>query len=182
LLALFQASISGQTTPNTLRVTGHVVQQSYCYGDAEVFTVPMSIDLQITNLSKRSYYITSDLAPVRGRVATSLEEAQRGNYIVEWNPTRYPREGDKSHPVILLRPGHSSVLHIGYAVVARFKAAPSIDGTVPPGRYALQLDLRTENGFAEPAKDDDAKGRIVSLKTEPISFEVPANVNPPECK
>jgi hypothetical protein len=182
-LALFQASISGQNSaPNPIRVTGRVVRQGYCYGDVDVFSMPMTIDLRITNLSKKPYYTTSDLAPVSGRVATSLEEAQHGDYIVQWNPTRYPRDGDKSHPITRLRPGSSTVIHTGYTIVARFKSTPSIPGTVPPGKYVLQLDLRAEDGFAEPSQGDDAKGRVVALKTEPISFEIPTNVNPPECK
>jgi hypothetical protein len=145
--------------------------------------VLMSIDLRITNVSKKSYFITSDMADVASRVATSLEEAHRGNYIVRYNPTRYPQDVDESHPIVSFLPGQSKVLHIQDGVVARFKASPSIGGTVPPGKYVLQLDLRSEDGFAMPSQDDDAKGRVVSLTTEPISFEIPPNVtNPPECK
>jgi hypothetical protein len=181
-LAFYQTPISGQSSPQVLRVTGRVVGQSYCYGDAEVFTMPLSLDIRITNLSTKRYYVTSDFAPVAGRVATSLEEAQRGNYIVRFNPTRYPKENE-SHPIVSLAPGQSRVLHIRYPVVASFKASPSIPGTVPPGKYGLQLDLRSEDGFAEPSQDDDTKGRVVFLKTEPISFEIRPNVtNPPECK
>jgi hypothetical protein len=143
----------------------------------------MSIDLRIINPSKKSYYITSDLAPVADHVAISLEEAQRAHYIAGLTPTLYPTNEKNTSQIVRLRPGGSAVVHVRYAVVARFKANPPIPGSIPPGKYVLQLDLRTENGFAAPAKDDDAKGRIVSLKTEPISFKIPPNVrNPPECK
>jgi len=145
--------------------------------------MPLNLDIRITNVSKKSYFITSDMEAVANRVATSLEEAQRGNYIARFNPTRYPKEAEESHPIVSLAPGQSKILHIESVVVARFKASPSIGGTVPPGKYVLQLDLRSEDGFAESAPDDEAKGRVVFLKTELISFEIPPNVtNPPECK
>jgi hypothetical protein len=181
LSVAFIQTMSGQSS-HVLRVNGLVVQQNYCYGDDDVFTVPLELKIVITNVSKRAYHITSDLAPVAGRVAVNVAEAQRGHYIAEWNPTRYPKDENKNHPTVSIGPGHSTLLHIGYAVVARFNASPSIPGTVPPGRYVLQLDLRTEKGFAEGSIEDDAKGRIVSLKTEPISFWIPAKVNPTECK
>lgn len=181
----FTPLVFGQSSPQGLRVTGRVIGQSYCYGDGEVFTVPLNLDIRITNVSKKSYFVTSDMEAVANRVATSLEEAQRGNYIVEWHPTRYPDPANDEKKVrpITLTPSHSAVVHIAYAIVARFKDNPSIPGTVPSGKYVLQLELRTENGFAEQRNDDEAKGRIVTLKTEPISFEIPPNVtNPPECK
>lgn len=182
IVLVFQPLASGQSVQHALRVKGHVTRQSYCYGDADVFTVPMNLDIQVTNISKQRYFLTSDVAPVAAHVAGSVEQAQNGVYVAEWYPTRYPKDTVESHTSLSLAPGRSTVLHIAYAVVARFKTSPSIPGTISPGKYVLQLDLKTENGFAESAQDDDTNGRVVSLKTEPIVFEIPQGVKPEQCK
>jgi len=165
-----------------VRSVVRIVGQKYCYGDADVFTVWLKLDVEIVNSSGTSYYLPPDLVPYVGRVAESVGAAERGKYINEWTGTRYPTRPRSHNRPIQIRPGRSTVLHIDYGVPIRRRRDPAIPGTVPMGSYALQLVLRPEY-TPSPLRSERDKGIwVTSLTTEPVSFQVAADSKPKQCK
>lgn len=180
LVLLECAAMARAGEPGQVHAIVQIVSQKYCYADNEMYTVSLTLNIRITNSSRKSYYIMSDIVPLVGRVADSIESAHAGNYLNKWEAhLALGADRDYRAKRIWIKPAHSVVLHSAYGVPARYKTAPSIPGTVSPGSYALELVLHPK---VDPGgTGEDRKPRIDSFTTEPVMFEVPDQVTPRPC-
>jgi hypothetical protein len=163
---------------NTVRADVRLVGQQYCVGDNDHFVVSLTLKITVTNLSKQSFAIPSNLVPWVGRIASSSEDAHSGRYKYEVSGSHYLVDSPSQPPDLLVNPGKPVVLDSGYDVVARYRPTPEMSKTVA-GTYALQLVLRPEyRGFGDQVNPDVKE----SITTEPFLFTVPPNPAVIECR
>ncbi len=163
------------------RAIVRVAGQGYCYGDDDVFTASLDLKIEIVNSAQTSLFFASDMVPYTGRVAADADAAKAGHYIQEWTPSRYLTEPPPKAHMIEVKPGHSFALRVKYGVPARYRAAPPIAGTLPPGSYGLQLVLRPESPSSQPKRSGGRGVKLDSLTTEPVLFEIPQRVTATDC-
>jgi hypothetical protein len=185
-LAICAFLLSGSAPAQSGRVYRAVVQvinQNYCYGDDEVFTVSLDLRIKVVNSARTTLFFASDMVPYSGKVAKSTDAVRAGHYIQEWTPSRYLTEPPprKAHR-IEVKPGHSFVLRVKYGVPGRYRVTPPIAGTLPVGKYALQLRLQPED-LSRLARRSGTRGvELDSLTTEPVLFEIPQGVTATDCR
>jgi hypothetical protein len=168
------------TQDTTIKAAARVVGQRYCEGDADLFTVILDFEIQLFNTSKDTLFLRSDMVQRFIRVASDLEAARRGSYMYESGGGMSVWSGDHKFPPvreIRVLPGRSVSLRVGGWVVARYKSDFSYPGTVPPGRYALQLLLQPEKEF--PRFDHP---ELKSLIVDPVAFEIKEDPHPTQCR
>lgn len=165
------------------RTVVKVVNQTYCYGDSDVFTVSLDLRIGVVNSSERALLFAPGLVPYTGRVATSIEAAKKGRYVQEWTPSRYLTEPPAKARGVEVKPGHSFLLRIKYGVPARYRTTPKIPGTLPSGKYALQLVLRPKFQSARPGGSESSGSdtEVRSITTAPVLFEIPESVSAAQC-
>jgi hypothetical protein len=164
---------------SAVKAEARVVGQRYCEGDADLFTVALDFEIQVTNKSKRTLYIRSDMVQAIIRVASDLEAATQGKYMYESGGGVKVWSADHKFPPvreIRILPGRSASFRVGGVVVARYKPDFLYPTTVPPGRYALQLLLQPEKDF--PHFDH---AELKSLVVNPVAFEVAEDPHPMQC-
>jgi hypothetical protein len=181
-LSVFIPRGQPQANPHgPLRAVARVVGEKYCYSDDEAFLASLKLDVEITNLSRRRVYITSDMIPNVGRVAVSVDAARKLKYVQEWTGTILTSgDANQTSKRLWIEPGRSVLVHSGYGVPASFKARPRVPGTIPPGSYALVLVFHPTT--AEPGGASRRRGRIESFVTEPVHFSIPNQVSPRPCE
>lgn len=163
------------------RAVVQVVGQTYCFGDNDVFTVSLDLRIQVINSSRTALLLPSDMVPYTGRVAASTDSITAGHYIQEWTPSRYLTNSRTKAHGIQVKPGHSFVLRLKYSVPGRYRATPSVPGTIPSGTYALQLVLHRE-GLSPLRRQPRRSGSEVdSLTTVPVLFHIPQSVTATPC-
>jgi len=164
---------------SAIKAEARVVGQRYCEGDADLFTVDLDLEIQVTNNSKRTLYIRSDMVQRFIRVASDLEAASQGRYMYESGGGVVVWSADQKFPPvreIRILPRRSAILRVGGGVIARYKPDFSYPSTVSPGRHALQLMLQPEKEFPR-----FAHAELNSLVVDPIAFEVKEDPHPVQC-
>jgi hypothetical protein len=167
------------TQDGTIKVATRVVRESYCKGDVDLFGVVLDFEIQVTNNSKRALYMRSDMVQTFIRVASDLEAANQGNYLYESGGGTAVWSADQKFPPvreIRILPGRSTMLRVSGNLIARYKADFSSPGTIPPGRYALQLMLTPEKEFPHFSHSE-----LKSLIIGPVAFEVKEDPHPLQC-
>lgn len=160
-----------------VRVTG----QSFCYDDAQTFTLSLNLNVRIFNSSSKQVYLTSDMLPSVGRFARTLKEVRAGKYFFTLTPTIYPFGDRRKVREIRIGPHDSTQLNSGYDVVGRYRAKPAIPGAQPPGVYALRLVFHPM--WPHPAKGINGSGHklLDTFTTEPFLVRVPAKPRITQC-
>lgn len=129
-LCVLQADVIKGVIP-----VAHIRGQTYCYGDADVFTVSLALDIEITNKSLVAIYVNElNLIPYVGRLAATLQDAQSGKYLFELTGTHiYPSNYVFRNRVVRVKPGESITIPSGYDILARYKTEARIGNTVSSG-------------------------------------------------
>jgi hypothetical protein len=162
-----------------VKAEARIVGQRYCEGDADVFTDKLDLRVRVTNNSKRSLYLRSDMVPDFIRVSSSLEAARQGRYMYEFGGGVKVWSADQKFPPVRetrILPHHSVFLSVTGVVIARYRTDFSVPATVVPGRYALQLLLQPEKDF--PHFDH---AELKSLVVEPVAFAIGVDPHPTQC-
>lgn len=165
-------------------VTAHakVLRESFCYADADVFTVSLALQITISNSSSKPVQFSSALVPYVGRVASNREEARRDIYLYELVWSHYPTD-ENNRSRIRIDPGKSLVLLTGYDLLARYKRENELSKTVSPGSYALQLVFRPEFvAKTHRSTQTNDLTEVDSITTEPFVFEVPDKPRVENCE
>jgi hypothetical protein len=175
LLSHLMFSLSGQqaqqTKSNMVRAKARVVEQNYCSGDADAFTVSLSLEIEIENPSKMPLHLLWPLVPLVGKVASSVGDAEAGRFLYEQTARHYP-QGKTGFERLKLEPGKKVSKRSGYYLVARHDAAFSLPGSVSPGRYAVVLVFNPEE---VPPTQMAGPDTVKSITTEAFLVEVPAD-------
>jgi hypothetical protein len=174
-------TLSGQQAQpesNMVRATAHVVEQKYCHGDADAFTVSLGLDVEIENLTKAPVYVLWPEAPWIGKVAATAEDAKAGRFLYEQTASRYPQR-QPHFERLKLEAGKKVSKRNEYYLVGRHDAASSLPKSVSAGTYAVVLVLSPE---AEPPSEMAGPDTVKSLTTEPFLVEVRADPKLARCE
>jgi hypothetical protein len=175
------STATGDWSQNSaIKTQARIVRQRYCEGDADLFTVALDFEIEVSNNSKDTLFLRSDMVQSSTRIGPDLEAARRGSYAYESGAGTPVWSGDHKFPPvreIRILPGRSASLRIGGGVLARYKPDFSYPRTVPPGRYALQLLLRPEKEFPRLNHPE-----LKSLTVDPIAFEIKEDPHPTQCR
>jgi hypothetical protein len=150
-----------------------ILQQKYCYSDAETFVVSLKLKLRVRNASERATYLPSDMTPFTGRVARDLKSAKAGKFDYEtvWSRATASPSNFKE---IRIQPGGAGELIVGYDLIARFQEGQKLPRTVAPGKHVLQIVLH-------PNHQDENPNDIKTVITDPFVVHIPTNVQPQHC-
>jgi hypothetical protein len=165
---------------SAIKAEARVLGQRYCGGDADLFTVALDLEIRVTNNSKGILYLRSDMVQSSIRVAPDLEAARRGSYMYESDSGMSVWSGDHKFPPVRevrILPGRTAIFRVGSAVIAKYNPDFSLPGTVPPGRYALQVLLRPEKEFPHFNHPE-----LKSLTVDPMAFEIKEDPHPTRCR
>lgn len=175
LLSGLMLNLSGpQPQPpesNMLRAKVRVVEQRYCRGDADAFTVSLGLEIEIENPSKTLVHLLWPMVPWVGKVASSVGDAEAGRFLYEQTASHYP-QGRTRFERLKLEPGKKVSKRSEYYLIARHNAAFSLPKSVSPGTYAVVLTLSPEE---EPPTRMEGPDTMKSITTEPFVVEVPVD-------
>jgi hypothetical protein len=174
LLSRLMFSLSGQQAQqpesNMVRAKARVVEQKYCRGDADTFTVSFGLEIEIENPSKTAVHVLWPMVPWVGKVASSIGDAEAGRFLYEQTASHYP-QSPTHFERLKLEPGSKVSKRSEYYLIARRDAAFSLPKSVSAGTYAVVLVFSPED---EPPAQMAGPDTIRSITTEPFLVEVPA--------
>lgn len=160
------------------RAKARVVKTTYCRGDADLFTVSVGLDVEVSNASKGPVFLEPHMTPWIARMATSVGDAESGRFLFELTQSHYLMNspvGDK----IRVEPGKTAHFRTGYDFVAKYDHAFAYPKALAAGRYAIVLTLRPEVTDSGGSKDS---GTVNSLTTYPFVVEVPLHPSVVDCE
>jgi len=172
LLSVTLNLVAQQTQQPESGVVGakaHVVEQKYCRGDADAFTVSFDVEMVIENSSKRPAYLLWPLVPWVGKVASSIGDAQARKFLYEQSASHYPQE-QIHFERLKLEPGQKISKGGEYYLIARHDPAFTLPNSVSAGTYGLVLVLRPEE---EPPAELQGSETLQSITTDPFVVRVP---------
>lgn len=156
---------------SVIAVKAHVVEQKYCRGDSDTFSVSLAVELEIENSSKTPVYLLWPIVPWVGKVASSIEGAEAGKFMYEQTASHYPQE--KTHfERLKLEAGKKVLRRSGYYLIARHDPAFALPKSVSAGTYGLVLVLRPEE---EPPAELQGPGTLQSVTTDPFLIRIPSH-------
>lgn len=163
---------------DVVRAKARVVEQKYCRGDADAFTVSLVVEIDIENSSKTSVHLLWPMVPWVGKVASSIGDAEAGRFLYEQTASHYLQHQTRFE-LLRFEPGKTVSKRSEYYLIARYDAAFSLPGSVAPGRYAVVLVFNPEEvPPAQMAGPDTVK----SITTEPFIVEVPTHPKLVSCE
>jgi hypothetical protein len=162
--------------PITTRVS--ILRQSYCRGDADLFTVSLKLKLQAANSSKTPVYVLWPMVPWVGKVAVSPGDAKAGRFLYEITASHYPQEVTRFDR-LKIEPGEKVTLQTGYDLIARHDPAFSYPKSLSAGAYTLVLVLSPEE---EPPVQMEGPDTLTTITTEPFVVEVSAHPKLVNCE
>lgn len=175
-------SLSGhqaqQHESNMVRAKARVVEQKYCRGDADLFTVSLRLKVEVFNSSETPVYLLWPMVPLVGKVASSVGDAEAGRFLYEQTASHYPQEVTRFER-LKIDPGKSVTVQTGYDLIARHDPAFSYPKSLFAGTYALVLVVRPEE---EPPTQMEGPDTLKSITTEPFVVEVPTNPKLVRCE
>jgi len=159
-----------QSESSAVRVKARVVEQKYCRGDADVFSIWLRVELEIDNSSNKPAYLLWPMVPWVGMVASSIADAEVGRFLYEQTASHYPQS--RTHLERLkLEPG-KVLKRSEYYLIARHSPAFSLPRSVAAGSYGLVLVLRPEE---EPPPELRGSEIVQTITTKPFLVRVPSH-------
>jgi hypothetical protein len=162
--------------PITARAS--ILQQIYCRGDADLFTVSLKLKLEAVNSSKTPVYLLWPMIPWVGKVAGSAVDAEAKLFLYEMTASHYPQDVTRFHR-LKIEPGKKVTVETGYDLIARHDPAFSYPKSLSAGTYTLVLVLGPEE---EPPTQMQGPNTLKSITTEPLVVEVPADPELVSCE
>jgi hypothetical protein len=162
-------NLSAQEAPqpqnNMVRVKAHVVEQNYCRGDADLFSVLLGIEIEVENPSKSPVYLLWPMIPWVGKVASSVGNAEAGRFLYQQTASYYP-QSQTHFERLKLEPGKKLSKRSEYYLIAKRNPTFSIPKSVSPGTYAMV----------------EGPDTLTTITTEPIVVEVSAHPKLDNCE
>jgi hypothetical protein len=175
-VASAQEAISAMREP--LITKASIIEQRYCRGDADLFTVSLKLSVEVVNSSTTPVYLLWPMVPMDGKVAANPVEARAERFLYEITASHYPQ--DVTHfNRLKIEPGKKVTLQTGYDLVARHDSAFSYPKSLSAGTYSLVLMLGPEE---EPPAQMAGPDTVKSITTEPFVVEVPAHPKLVSCE
>jgi len=188
---LFPAALGAQTAQRATPLEARVKSRdlSFCYIDDKTFTADLDIWLELKNKSKEPLIIGRFVPGAKGRVAVSAAAARDGRFLDDHAgfgglpaDESKPTFGDQpDERFVVLPPGKTYRTTVLYSVYLRYASGPPVPGTLPPGRYAVQLEIGlwplppvADEEMTALAKRWEGAGRLFTgpVTTNPVSFRV----------
>jgi hypothetical protein len=175
----------------SLRAVPRLVSQRYCYGDAEVFSVLLKLNMRYENWSKEAAILDKEIGKAWYRIAVARDFNNLAAYRYEYHPIidwfftdeERPVEPDSDSPgseFAILKPGQTFENEINTAVIAQYENLQNFPGSIRSGVHVLQMELSAWNHPGAPdyyAASWRDRGQLVTglIKTEPLQIQVPSN-------
>lgn len=160
-----------------VRAKVRVAQEKYCRADADLFTVSLKLDVEVSNSSIEVVYLAPKMIPWVARVAASVQDAKSGHFLYEITASHYPQDTTLGAKVRINR-GETVTLHTGYDLVAKYDPAFPYPKTLNAGSYAIVLVLGPET--TQP-NSNGAPQVVESLTTDPFVIRVPQHPKVTDC-
>lgn len=167
-----------QPERNMVRVRARVVEQKYCRGDAEAFTVSLGFEIEIENPSKMPVHLLWPMVPWVGKVASSLGDAEAGRFLYQQTASQYP-QGQTRFERLKIEPGKKAWKRSEYYLIATQDREFLLPKSVSAGTYAMVLVLRPEE---EPPAQMEGPDTVKSITTEPFVVKVPTHPKLVSCE
>ena len=172
-----------------LQVTPKLIGQEYCYGDAEVYAVRLTLRMKYINGTDKTLILDKEIgvAWYGVAVARNTEDLNAGKYEyhpnIDWmtsGPPNVPSPHSPGPDFVILAPGRSFTNEIDATVVAQYDGPSDFAGSIRSGTHMLRLDLSSWNHSGEASKFEESwrrYGRLVTgvIKSEPLEIVVPSN-------
>jgi hypothetical protein len=173
-----------------LKAVPVLINERYCYGDAEVFAVWLKLSVKYTNHANQKLILDKGIGKAwyGVKVARNFEDLSAGRY--EYSPnidwTESSQEKLKADSpggnFIVLAPGDTFQNEINASVVAQYENPKNFAGAIRPGSHVLQLDLSAWGRAADAskfAKSWRKFGDLVTgvIRTEPLEIKVLSTPN-----
>jgi hypothetical protein len=175
-----------------LKAVPVLVNERYCYGDAEVFVVWLKLSVKYTNRTNQKLILDKGIGKAwySVKVARNLEDLSAGRYEynpnIDWMTDSSHQEKLRSDSLggdfIVMSPGDMFQSETNASVVAQYENPKNFAGAIRPGSHVLQLDLSAW-GRAEDAstfaKSWRKFGELLTgvIRTEPLEIKVPSAPN-----
>jgi hypothetical protein len=190
---LLTASVSLPTKDDQpLRVIPELIGKRYCYGDAEVFSIWLKLQVKYVNRTDKTLILDKEIGKAwyGVKVARNLEDLESGTY--EYNPNidwlfsdkdklpDWPSPDSPGPDFAILTPGQTFESEIDTWVVAQYENPKKFPGSIRPGVHVLQMELSAWNHPGEVSAFEKSWrkfGNLVTgvIKTEPLEIRVPSN-------
>jgi hypothetical protein len=173
-----------------LKAVPMLINERYCYGDAEVFSVWLTLRVKYTNHTDQKLILDRGIGQAwyGVKVARNLEDLLAGRYEynpnIDWTESRQEKlksDSPGGH-FIVLAPGETFQSEINAAVIAQYENPKNLAGAITPGSHVLQLELsawgRAEDA-SKFAKSWRKFGDLVTgvIRTEPLEIKIPSAPN-----
>ncbi len=165
-------------TPGSVIARASILEEKYCRGDADVFTVSLKLRIDVANSSKSTVHLLWPMVPWVGKVASSLGDAESGHFLFDQTMSHYPQSAVRFKP-LKIKPGKTLTVQSGYDLVARHDPALAFPKSVSAGTYSLVLVFRPEE---EPPNQLQAPEILQSITTDPFVVRVPSQPKLVECE
>jgi hypothetical protein len=166
------------TKPDPPTAKARILQQKYCRADADLFTVSLRIEIEVTNSSKTSLYLLWPMVPWVGKVASGVGDAESGHFLYEQTASHYLQEPVRFDR-LKIEPGKKVTVESGYDLVARHDPAFSLPKSISAGTYGLVLVLRPEE---KPPSQMTGPETIETITTDPFLLDVPTDPKLVDCE
>jgi len=162
-----------------IRAKAQVAEQKYCSGDADLFTVSLKLDVEVSNPARETIILAPTMIPWVARVAVTVKDAELGRFLYEIIWSHYPQSptlGDR----VSIDPGKTATLRTVYGLVAKYDPAFTYPKTLSTGSsYAIVLVLKPET--TQPSQKAVPRP-VESVTTDPFLINVPRHPPMVDCE
>jgi hypothetical protein len=166
---------SAQRTPDSnlgeVTAKADIREEKYCRGYGGLFTVSLSLNIEVLNSSRTPVYLLWPMVPWEGKVASSIGDAESGHFLYDQTASHYPQNAIRFDR-LKIEPGKKVTVQSGYDLIARHDPAFPLPKSVSAGTYALVLVLRPEE---EPPSQIQGSDTVESITTDPFVIDVPTH-------
>jgi hypothetical protein len=177
--SVFSASAqqTAEAKPGSVAARASVLEQKYCRGDADVFSISLKLKIEFVNSSKSDVHLVWPMVPWVGKVASSVGEAESGHFLYEQTASHYPQVAIHFDRM-KIGSAKKATVPSEYYLIARRDPKFSLSKSVSAGRYALVLVLSPEE---VPPSQLQGRETLQSITTDPFVVDVPTDPKLVEC-
>jgi hypothetical protein len=186
------AATNSATDEQPLTATPELNSQKYCPGDAELFSVSLSLRMKYENHTGQKLILDKLIGKAwyGVTVAHSKEDLAAGKYEYHPNIDWFFSEKDKllkkpsadlpGSDFVILAPDQIFESEIATGVFVQYENARNVAGSIRSGVHVLQMELSAWNHPGEASEFERSwrqYGHLVTgvIKTGPLEIRVPPN-------
>ncbi len=155
-----------------------LAQEKYCRADADLFTVSLKLEVDVSNSSTEVVFLPPRMIPWVAKVAASVRDAKSGHFLYEITASHYPLDSPPGAKV-RVNQGKTVTIHTGYDLIAKYDPAFPYPKALHAGSYAIIFVLAPE--MVQPSASEVPEV-LESLATDPFLIRIPEHPNVTDCE